>query len=305
MGYELPFYEFAPDISSATIARRYGISYVLEKSGAVGPSGGVFDARVGNEVLYRMPGAATATLVPGPSSGGWPSIDAPGTAVPVKWPTPSTVRMVTTSSSPQVLRLRVASVPGWHATIDGRPLALAPYLTMMFQARIPPGRHVIELRYWPNRFTAGLLIAACTVILLVIAAFIAWRRLEASGQRRPRPRAHPRSFRSRSSDRRASKSPNPGRSPSLLELARVRFEHTLNGVSRTDGNHQFLDCARTGRSGDAFVELPLIGMDTPGVGPVWIIRDMSVARVLAELFLRADDCQRGISRTNEHRPSAE
>jgi Bacterial membrane protein YfhO len=181
------YYEFAPGISSATIGRRYGISYVLEKSGAVGPSGGVFDTRVGNEVLYRIPGAATATLVRSTSSGGWPSIDAPGTAVAVKWPTPSTVRMVTTSSSPQVLRLRVASVPGWHATIDGRRLALAPYLSMMFQAHIPPGKHVIELSYWPNRFTAGLIIAACTVVVLVMAAFIARRRLEASELRRPPP----------------------------------------------------------------------------------------------------------------------
>jgi hypothetical protein len=192
VGLGLPsFYEFAPNISSATIARRYGISYVLEKSGAVGPSGGVFDARVGNEVLYRIPGAATATLVRGTSSGGWPSIDAPGKAVTVKWPTPSTVRMVTTSSSPQVLRLRVASVPGWHATIDGRPLALTPYLSMMFQAHIPPGKHVIELRYWPNRFTAGLIIAASTVILLVIAAFIARRRLLRTPPPLERTERHP------------------------------------------------------------------------------------------------------------------
>lgn len=173
----LPFvYYFTPGIKSATVARRYGISYVLEPAGAPGPSGSVFDRRVGNEDLYRIPGAATATLVPANVSGAWPSIDARGTAVPVEWPSPSKVRMVTTSSSPQVLRLRVASLPGWHATIDGRPLTLSPYLSMMFQAHIPPGRHVIELTYWPKRFTEGIVLAALAVIGLAIAGLVAWRR---------------------------------------------------------------------------------------------------------------------------------
>ena len=169
-------YVFQPGIDNATTARRYGISYVLEPRGAAGPTGSVFVTHVGNEDLYRIPGAATATLVPATNSAGWPSTDAPGTAVPVQWPAPSQVRIVTKASSPQVLRLRVANFPGWHATIDGRPLALAPYLTMMFQARIPPGNHVIELHYWPNRFTEGLVVAALTVVVFAAAAFVARRR---------------------------------------------------------------------------------------------------------------------------------
>jgi hypothetical protein len=173
-------YYFTPGIKSARVARRYGISYVLEAAGVAGPSGSVFDQRVGNEELYRIPGAATATLVPASSSGSWPSIDARGTAVPVTWPSPSKVRMVTTSSSSQVLRLRVASLPGWHATIDGRPLTLSPYLSMMFQARIPPGRHVIELSYWPKRFTDGIVVAALGVIGLVTTGLVARRRMVGS-----------------------------------------------------------------------------------------------------------------------------
>jgi hypothetical protein len=170
------YYHFAPPIESARVARRYGISYVLEPLGAPGPSGGVFDKRVGDEDLYRIPGAATATLVSANPSGGWPAIDAPGTAVPVTRPSPSKVRLTTTSSSSQVLRLRVASLPGWHATIDGRPLTLSPYLSMMYQAHIPPGHHVIELTYWPTRFTEGIVLAAVAVVGLAVAAFAARRR---------------------------------------------------------------------------------------------------------------------------------
>jgi uncharacterized membrane protein YfhO len=70
----------------------------------------------------------------------------------------------------------VASLPGWHATIDGRPLALSPYLSMMFQAHIPPGKHIIELSYWPKRFTEGLVIAAGAVVGFAIAGIVARRR---------------------------------------------------------------------------------------------------------------------------------
>jgi hypothetical protein len=170
-------YIFMPGVPSATVARRYGISYVLEPLGHAGPSGSVFDTRVGNENLFRIPGAATATLVPTDSSSGWPAVDAPGKAVPLEWTGPSNVRVTTDESSAQVLRLRVASFPGWQATIDGRPLALTPYLSMMLQAHIPPGRHVIELHYWPNRFTEGLVLAGLAVLGFVAAAVVVtWRR---------------------------------------------------------------------------------------------------------------------------------
>jgi Bacterial membrane protein YfhO len=169
-------YDFDPGILNATVARRYGISYVLEPHGATGPTGGVFVTRLGDEDLYRIPGATAATLVPAEPSGEWPSIDAPGKAVPMERPTPSQVRVVTNASSPQVLRLRLSSFPGWHATIDGRPLSLSPYLTMMLQAHIPAGKHVIELSYWPKRFTEGLVVAALVVVGFVVAGIVIRRR---------------------------------------------------------------------------------------------------------------------------------
>jgi hypothetical protein len=169
-------YDFIPAIDTATVARRYGISYVLEPRGAAGPTGSVFDARVGDEDLYRIPGAGEATLVPESSPAAWPSTDAKGTVLPVDWLGPAQLRVTTRTTSPQVLRLRVASLPGWHATIDGKPLALTPYLSMMLQARIPPGNHVIELHYWPNRFTQGIVIAAVTVAGFGVAIVVVRRR---------------------------------------------------------------------------------------------------------------------------------
>jgi uncharacterized membrane protein YfhO len=37
----------------------------------------------------------------------------------------------------------------------------------MFQARIPPGRHVIELHYWPKAFAIGLVLALGSLLALV------------------------------------------------------------------------------------------------------------------------------------------
>ena len=174
-------YDFIPGIPSATVARRYGVSYVLARAGSAGPSGSTFVAHLGSEDLYHIPGVATATLVPASASGAWPPIDARGTPVHVGWPSPSQIRIVTDSRSPEVLRLRVASFPGWKATIDGKTLPLTTYLSMMLQAQIPPGSHVIKLRYWPTRFSEGLVIAACTVLALLAASLVVWRRRRARG----------------------------------------------------------------------------------------------------------------------------
>ena len=84
--------------------------------------------------------------------------------------------MVTTSSSATVLRLRLASFPGWQATIDGKPLALSPYLSMMLQAHIPPGKHHIQLHYWPKEFTDGIALAALAVAAFAGVALFSWRR---------------------------------------------------------------------------------------------------------------------------------
>ncbi len=55
---------FCPGVTTATAARRFGVSYVLEPRGTSGPAGGVFDSRVGDEDLYRIPGGACSPRSP-------------------------------------------------------------------------------------------------------------------------------------------------------------------------------------------------------------------------------------------------
>ena len=127
---------------------------------------------MGDEDLFRIPGASTATVVP-LQAGGPPDKFVPGKPVPSTRPAPNQLRVSMDSSSTQVLRLREANVPGWKASIDGKPLALHKFAGLMLEATIPAGHHVIELTYWPPLFTAGLVLALLTVIGLVAALVVA------------------------------------------------------------------------------------------------------------------------------------
>ncbi len=158
---------YCPGVTSVALARRYGVSFVLESRGTSGPKGTVFDGTIGNEDLYRVPGAALATLVRSPA-GHLPAVDARGTAVAVTHPEARSWRVVTDDTQPGVLRLRVTDVPGWHATIDGRALPLEQYAGVMLQAHIPSGHHVILLSYWPTDFTVGIGLAVISGLALAV-----------------------------------------------------------------------------------------------------------------------------------------
>jgi hypothetical protein len=170
-GQRIPLdsYNFCPLVKTTAIARRYGVTFVLQPRGSPGLKGAVFVTRVGDEALYRVPGAATATVTSIGLSKALPPTDAPGRGVVVTHPDPASWRMVTRSATPQVLRLRLTDVPGWHGSIDGKPLALEKFSGMMLQARIPKGRHVVELQYWPDTLNVGLVLAVCSVTGLSIA----------------------------------------------------------------------------------------------------------------------------------------
>jgi hypothetical protein len=169
-------FSYSPEISTAAVARIYGVGFVLEARGSPAPKGGVFDRRIGDEVLYRIPHSGPATLTPLSRHGGLPSIKAPGTVVPVSYPSPSSWKITTDASTAQVLRLRLNNTPGWQATIDGQPLRLTAFADVMLQARIPPGHHTIELHYWPVSFTIGIVLAVVTAIILVVAVVMEERR---------------------------------------------------------------------------------------------------------------------------------
>jgi len=170
-----PISVFCPAVTSAAQARRYGVAFVLEPPGADRPKGAVFDRIVGDESLYKIPGAAEAILVPQTPGGSLPGPEAVGKPVDVAHPDPRSWKITTNSASTQVLRLHLTAVPGWHATIDGRPLQLDLFSGAMLQARIPAGRHTVELRYWPGTFSVGLGVAIVSAVALSVALGVSHR----------------------------------------------------------------------------------------------------------------------------------
>jgi hypothetical protein len=181
----VPFSLFCPAVTSVGVARSYGISYVLEPPHTAGPRGSTFVEDIDGEGLYAIPGSFRATLVPLTSSRTLPPVDASGTSVNVSQPDPASWHMTTRSSVPSVLRLRLTDVPGWHATVDGRAVQLEKYSGVMLQVKLPAGRHVVVLRYWPNSFSDGIAAACVAVLVLLSMAVVGLvqiaRRRRASG----------------------------------------------------------------------------------------------------------------------------
>ena len=183
----LSFNLFCPAVTTAALARLFGVGFVLEPSGSSGPIGGVFVTRIGDEDLYRIPGAAIATLTAVPADGALPPDSATGTPVTVSRPNNITWDLTTSSPTAQVLRLRLSDVPGWHASIDGHSLQLESFNGVMMQAVVPPGRHNISLRYWPDTLTTGLVLAILGVLgLALLPVVVAIRRRR---DRHPQPMA--------------------------------------------------------------------------------------------------------------------
>ena len=181
----VPISVLCPAVSSSTVARHYGVAFVLEPAGGAGPQGAVFDMKIGDESLYRIPGSAPATLVHHLPKTTPPGPNARGTPVPVTHPSPASWKVVTRATTPQILRLRLTGVPGWHATIDGQPLHLQEFSLVMLEAQIPAGRHTIELTYWPTAFTVGIALAVCALVGLSAALLV--DELRRRRDRRPRP----------------------------------------------------------------------------------------------------------------------
>lgn len=67
--------------------------------------------------------------------------------------------------------------PGYHATLNGRPVPVRAYLDFIPIVELPAGSAgVVELRYWPNFLRLGLPIAGASAIILIVSAIICRRR---------------------------------------------------------------------------------------------------------------------------------
>jgi Bacterial membrane protein YfhO len=170
---------FCPSIDSATLAREYGVSFIMNRQGAPAPAGTTLVAVIGNEAVYQVPGSGIVTLQPDSS------FSPMETAVPVTEPKndPASLHFTIDPKSSSKLEIHITNFPGWTASVDGHPLPLHTWEDTMMTANVGPGRHEVTLTYRPKAFDLGLLVSAVTAALLIAAMLIAWQRRRAATSR--------------------------------------------------------------------------------------------------------------------------
>ena len=91
-----------------------------------------------------------------------------------------------TSPGPALLYCAESHMPGWTATVDGRPARLLAANYAFRALEVPAGRSRVELRYVPPGWRAGVRVAGASLLLLAGLLLSAWR-----ARRRPSPPVTP------------------------------------------------------------------------------------------------------------------
>ena len=61
--------------------------------------------------------------------------------------------------------------PGWKARLDGAAVSALPYNHAFLSFRVPPGRHRLSLRYFPDGVARGLAVSGATLLLCAFLLF--------------------------------------------------------------------------------------------------------------------------------------
>ena len=77
------------------------------------------------------------------------------------------VDIATETSGDGSLLVRDAAAPGWTATVDGRPAAIAVAEERYRQVALPSGHHTVRFAYRPPGLAAGLVIAAVSGLVVL------------------------------------------------------------------------------------------------------------------------------------------
>jgi hypothetical protein len=129
--------------------------------------------------------------------------DAAGEAVPTGW-----------SPERRVFRVRSAEggrfglveefLPGWSATVDGKPAAISEWRDVFQAVAVPPGDHTVVFEYRSRWLPAGAAISLATFAALLWVALLASRKdtvtatecsVEAKTENQPHKEPDPRQYR--------------------------------------------------------------------------------------------------------------
>lgn len=66
---------------------------------------------------------------------------------------------------------------GWKAYVDGEETEITPVGGALVAFRISKGAHIIELKYWPEGLTAGLILCVLGLLLFIAMIILSWRKI--------------------------------------------------------------------------------------------------------------------------------
>lgn len=157
------FLPYASELHNLQAAADVNPGLRLAIRGMLVPSVGrswAFVGSVAGERVYRIPRVHTISVLSGRA-----------TAQQIHWVNNYTLSFTSVASQSSILGLHLTNVPGWRVSLNGQTLDTAPWHTVMLKMKVPQGRHVITLVYWPRAFTVGIC-TACLAVLILAGACI-------------------------------------------------------------------------------------------------------------------------------------
>jgi hypothetical protein len=119
--------------------------------------------------------AITEQRVPALPRRGPPRWSRPGTARLVSY-APEHVVAAASAEARSMLVLTDVYLPGWKATVDGRPAAIHRVDYLLRGVVVPAGSHRVEFRYEPLSWRIGWIVSTIALIALAALALVGWRR---------------------------------------------------------------------------------------------------------------------------------
>ena len=118
----------------------------------------------------------TATKVALPPEGGTTN------AASIIKRTPTAMTVETNADKTTMLVLSEMVYPGWNATVDGVAAELLRVNYNLRGVQVQAGKHIVELKYWPESLTKGAVISVTTALALLLIFIWERRRLKDAGE---------------------------------------------------------------------------------------------------------------------------
>jgi hypothetical protein len=136
----------------------------------------IADGAAQRDALGSIPDFAEQGIVEGEfggADGGW--TDNGEAKVRIDAYRPQRLDLSIDAAKTTVVGTSIPRWPGWKLEIDGRRAPLLAYNRAFLGFTVPPGRHRAVLRYWPDSFSAGLILSGATFAGCILTTLF-WRR---------------------------------------------------------------------------------------------------------------------------------